>query len=445
MRTYISCLARLLVRISFNMNSLRKVLCVVLISGSCMGNVFANGFSLLDQDAFAMARGEAMVATADNASAIYYNPAGIAQLDGNNLRGGVYGIYLNPSYRPPSSAPNSGNTYYSSDHLAAVPQGFYTHTFKLNDRPISVGLGVYAPYGGSISWPQNTGFRQVAISGQLFYLTINPAVALKVAPGLYVGAGLMVNYVDMTFEQGLRAAYQAPNINFYRFRGDGWSVGYNLGAMWQPIEQLSFGANFRSPSTVTLSGHSEFEQFLGHIPDTSLPAHMALTFPLEVIFGTSYRPTPKWNLEIDGHYTHWSSFGTTTIYQSGTFLPGEPQNVPVTFDWQNSWACEAGATRYLGKGWHLSAGYVFNESSVPDAHYSPLAADMNRHFFSIGAGCKGKRFDFDVAYQFGYGPDRTVTGSTPSTPLGGVAGAHPADGTYGFISNALMVSVGMHF
>jgi long-chain fatty acid transport protein len=172
---------------------------------------------------------------------------------------------------------------------------------------------------------------------------------------------------------------------------------------------------------------------------------MSLKFPLEVIFGTSYRPTPKWNLEIDAHYTDWSSFGNTTIYQSGTFLPGEPQNVPVTLDWQNSWACEFGATRYFSKGWRASAGYVFNESSVPDAFYSPLAADLNRHFFSIGLGRDWKRLSFDVAYQFGYGPQRTVTGSTPSTPLGLAGGSHPADGTYGFISNALIVSAGIHF
>ncbi len=427
------------------MNNLVKFLTGGLVFGSCVGRIFANGFSLLDQDAFATARGEAVVATADNASAIYYNPAGIAQLDGSNLRGGIYGIYLNPSYQPPAGAPNSGHTYYSSDHLAAIPQGFFTHTFDFGDRAVSVGLGVYAPYGGDISWPQDTGFRTVAIQGKLTYLSINPVVAVKVARGLFIGAGVIVNYADMNFEQGLRPAFQPPNINSYQFKGHGWSVGYNLGVLWQPIRQLSFGATFRSSATVTLNGSSEFELSASHVPDTTLPAHMSLTFPLEVIFGTSYRPTPKWNLEIDAHYTDWSSFGSTTIYQSGTFLPGEPQNVPVTLDWQNSWACEFGATRYFSKGWHASAGYVFNESSVPDAFYSPLAADLNRHFFSIGLGRDWKRLSFDVAYQFGYGPQRTVTGSTPSTPLGLAGGSHPADGTYGFISNALIVSAGIHF
>ena len=90
-------------------------------------------------------------------------------------------------------------------------------------------------------------------------------------------------------------------------------------------------------------------------------------------------------------------------------------------------------------GWHVSAGYIFNENSIPDSHYTPLVTDLDKHFFSIGAGFKGKRFDFDLAYQFGYGPTHTVSGSAPS-----LAG-QTADGKYEFISHAIEASVGWHF
>jgi hypothetical protein len=92
----------------------------------------------------------------------------------------------------------------------------------------------------------------------------------------------------------------------------------------------------------------------------------------------------------------------------------------------------------------VSAGYLFNENSVPDAYYSPLAADLDRHFFSVGAGRQGKRFDFDVVYQFGYGPAHTVTGSTPSSQPGLFTG-QTADGTYKFASHAVLVTLGVHF
>jgi len=233
-------------------SNLLKFFLALLISG-IFENIFANGFALPDQDAFATARGEAFVATADNPSAIYYNPAGMARLDGDNFRGGVYGIYLDPAYSPT----NSSKTYHSSDHFAAVPHFFYVHSLK--NLPLSFGLGVYAPFGGSMDWPQDTGFREVAISGSLEYITINPAVAWRVLPSLSIGGGVMVNYADLKMSQGLLAA-QSPFTNFFDFSGGGWSVGYNAGILWQPVKKISFGANFRSSASMTLDGQTHYER-----------------------------------------------------------------------------------------------------------------------------------------------------------------------------------------
>src|SRR5450432_2385164 len=161
----------------------------------------AGGFALPDQDAFATARGEAFVATADNSSAIFYNPAGITQLTNSNFRGGLNSVYYEPTFQPPNGKANSGATYYSSDNFAYLPQIFYTYTAK--GAPFSFGLGVYAPYGGNMKWPQDTGFRSVAISGSLKYITINPVVAVKLSPSLSVGGGAMVNYGKIDMHQGL--------------------------------------------------------------------------------------------------------------------------------------------------------------------------------------------------------------------------------------------------
>ncbi len=399
----------------------------------------ANGFALPDQDAFATARGEAVVATADNPSAIYYNPAGITQLEGNNLRAGLYAIDYNISFQPPPGRPNSGRTYNEQDSLAAVPRLFYT--FSRTNLPWSFGVGIYSPFGGKTSWPQNTGFRSVALSGKLTYLTINPVVAWQVLPSLSVGAGPMVNYVDLSLKQGL-SAFSKPLANYYQFTGTGWSVGGNLGVRWQPAEKISFGAMFRSPAKVTLDGQANFEQ-QPFIPNSSRSANMALTFPMSVVSGVSYRPTPKWNMEFDASYTDWSSFGSTTIYQSNPPYPLRPF-VPVKLDWEASWIYEVGITRYFDNHWNVSAGYAFSQNSVPNSYYTPLAADMDRHLFSVGTGYKGDHLSFDVAYQLGYGPTHTVTDSQASSSPGQVSG-QTANGKYDFFSNALSVSVGWHF
>src|ERR1035437_7861856 len=167
----------------------KSIVCggVVLAGFSSAIPAWAGGFDLPDQDAFVIGRGMAFVATADNPAAIYYNPAGITQLKGNNLRFGIYAIDLGANYKSPNGA-----SFDNQDTLHAIPQFYYTYT--PDSFPLSFGLGVFAPFGLSQKWPQDTGFRTVAIEGSMNYYTANPVVAWKVAPNLSVGAGVTANY-----------------------------------------------------------------------------------------------------------------------------------------------------------------------------------------------------------------------------------------------------------
>jgi long-chain fatty acid transport protein len=165
---------------------------------------------------------------------------------------------------------------------------------------------------------------------------------------------------------------------------------------------------------------------------------------MTVAGGIAWKPTPQWNLEIDADYTDWSSLDRVTIHHFNAPNPPLQQDYPFNLYWRPSWIFSAGLTRYFDNGWHVSAGYVFNQSSVPDAYYSPLIADVDRHFLSFGVGRKGRKYDFDVAYQFGYGPDHKVAGSTPSSSTGFFI-PQTADGTYSFVSHAVLMTVGIRF
>lgn len=410
--------------------SLRLTALATALSGLSLA-AWATGFRLPDQDAFATARGEAFAATADNPSAIYYNPAGITQLEGHNLRGGVYGLYLQSSYDSPA-----GGSYDNDRDGHAIPQFFYTYTPE--KLPLSFGLGVYSPYGLSSRWPDDSGFRTLATEGKLTYYTINPVVAWKIVPSLSVAAGLTANYNRLDLQQGL--VWPTQSYDGFKFKADGWDVGYNLGVMWRPLEQLSFGATFRSATTMDLDGYTEFHNdvaipgILPVIPTQHTDAQAGFPFPWETVLGVSYRPTPEWNFEFNAEYTGWDRLNTVVVHQAAASPPLLPQDIPIPLNWEGSWYYEFGATRYLGKGWSVSGGYIYNENSVPDANYTPLVADLNRHFISVGTGHKGKHFQWDVAYQFGYGPERTVTGSAPS------ATGQSADGRYDFLSHALFLT-----
>ena len=396
----------------------------------------ATGFDLPDQDAFAIARGMAFVATADNASAIYYNPAGITQIPGHSVRGGVYGLYLKSSYDAPS-----GGSYENDRDLHAIPQLFYTYTPE--KLPLSFGLGVFSPFGLSSSWPDGTGFRTLATEGKLTYYTINPVVAWKVLPTLSIGAGATANYSEVDLARGL--VWPTQPYDEFRFKGDGWDLGYNVGVRWQPCEKIALGATFRSETTVNLEGETAFHNaveipgLFPAFPEQQRDAEADFPFPWKVIMGLSYRPTPKWNFEFNADLTGWDRLGTVMVQQAQAFPPLLPQDIPLVLNWEASWYYEFGATRYLSPGWSISAGYIFNENSVPDANYTPLVSDLDRHFVSVGTGYQTGAVRLDLAYQFGYGPERTVSGSAAS------AAGQTADGRYEFLSHAVALSAQVKF
>jgi len=141
------------------------------------GRLFGLGIRIADQDPFATARGNAFAATADNPSAIYYNPAGITQLEGQNASYSLYAIYLNSHYTSPS-----GSQLDTRDEIQAVPHLYYT--YSLANLPLSFGLGVYTPYGLGLEWPDNSSFRTLSIEGRLAYFTVNPVAAWKILPSL---------------------------------------------------------------------------------------------------------------------------------------------------------------------------------------------------------------------------------------------------------------------
>ena len=110
-----------------NRRNISRLLRIIFWSVSVL-NVSANGFRLASQDAFATARGEAFAATANNASAIYYNPAGITQITGTSLRSGLYSIYLDPTFQPPDTAAECRRNLQHRQTLQFHSAGF-SHAF----------------------------------------------------------------------------------------------------------------------------------------------------------------------------------------------------------------------------------------------------------------------------------------------------------------------------
>ncbi|MGO8701975.1 MAG: OmpP1/FadL family transporter [Limisphaerales bacterium] len=387
---------------------------VCLLAGAVAGlvcappAVFGLGIALPDQDAFATARGNAFVATADDPAAVFYNPAGISQLPGASMSVGAYGIVYGDNYK------NGAASIDSKTQWAALPQVF--STYSIAKYHLTLGLGTYSPYGLRMEWPTSAPFLASGETGEIHYYTVSPVVAWQPFHFLSVAAGPSLNYSQADLKE------YPGFVN--HFRGRDVDVGYNAGILWRPADQHAVGITYRSATDMNYSGHATVPvpPFTGNTGATA-----NYHFPQTLAFGYSFRPTDKWNFEADANWSDWSTLKVLSISPLGENLP---------FQWAQSWMLDFGATRYIGDGWRISGGYMYSMNSVPSSTFNPLIADSDRHIFSVGVGKNYKHFSWDAAYQLAWGPSRSITGDTLSPAI---------DGHYEFLSHAISVNLGYHF
>lgn len=355
------------------------------------------GFRSPNHDAHATARGSAFVATADNPSAVYHNPAALTELEGTQVSGGSYFITVRTRYEAPD-----GETTRNKREVHAQPHFYLTH--NLEDSPFALGVGLVAPFGLSNEWPDDVRFRERAIEGSITYVSLMPTLAYKINPQLSIGGGPTLNYGEAELVQGTLPGERS------RFEGDDTSIGFHLGIRWQPHEKHVFGAKFRSHDNLKLDGSSNVQ------PSPLFPGQETgkgrLPIPEYLTVGYSYRPTEQWNLEANIDWTRWSRLDNITLE-----TPSFATEIP--FNWKSSFMYFFGATRYLPNGYHVSAGYIFSENSVPDKDFSPLTADEDRHLVTTGFGRRQNGFSWDIAAQIGRSPTRRIPGDEA-----------PADGKY---------------
>lgn len=374
---------------------------------SMPSGLMAAGYYLPNQDAFATARGNAFVATADSASAVFYNPAGMTQLERPELQAGVYSIVM-------GSETNAGGIDSEADsELQATPQIYYVQ--PLNDR-LSLGFGLNCPFGLGTDWGRDTPFSPVVTEVHMAYLSATSAVAYQVTDTLSLGASASLNYTDLMLEQGLGA----PG-SYLRYEGDDYAFSGSLSVRWQPHEQHAFGLVYSTESSFDLNGETQ-----SNVLADDSNANLDFMAPARIAGGYSYRPAPGWNIEANVEWLNWDELNTLTLETSS--VPGTTA-VPVPFEWQSNFIYEIGASYTTPEGYIFAAGYDYNMSAQPDTFFNPGVADADRHWLNVGFGRKCEDFRWMLAYQFGYS-NRTVDGAVGVNTL--------ANGKYESRHNALM-------
>lgn len=383
------------------------------LSGLSPNQAVALGSRIPNQDARAIGRGNAFVATADNPAAIYYNPAGISQLDGHNLQiGSLFYLGIDADYKSPA-----GQGVGNEQEVLPVPQLHYV--YAPSEQPFAVGLGVYSPFGLGMEWPDNAPFRSAGLKAEVLYATVNPVVAWKPHRSFAMAIGPTFNYTEAELVTG----QPAPGFRF-GFKGHEWLYGFNAGVLWQPHRKWSFGLKYFSATEASYSGTVSFKPAADFLPPPTI-TKTHLDFPQMLAGGVSFRPDTNWNIEVNVDWTDWDVVESARIEHFGA----------LTLNWKSSFFYHVGATRTLGKGYYVSLGYFFSEASTPDKDYTPLVPDVDLHVGSLGFGRMGQRWSWALAGQLIGGDYREIDEARDAS----------VNGSYRLFTPTVSFSVGYKF
>jgi long-chain fatty acid transport protein len=374
-------------------------------NGSGLGTAFAGG-----------------AAIAEDASTVWYNPAGMTRFDRPQLVVAASYIDLNIKTNVVSAStvaagalpsfPINGGAGKAPGQNAVVPSLYYVHPLS---KDFAVGAGINAPFGLTTEYDSTWAGRYHAVKSDIKTINFNVGGAYKINDVWSAGAG--VNYQKLHAELsqavdfatlcnlagagGVCGGAGATNDGFAKVTADSNAWGYNLGLLAQLPNDFRVGLAYRSSMKQSLSGNFDITVPANVPPgvtgafglansgaktDVTLPASISVSF---------YQQIDKWALMADITKTNWSSLQELRIKFDST----QPNSV-VTLNLQDSYRFSVGATYKLSDAWTLRGGLALDQTPVTSAaNTTPRLPDADRTWYAIGAGWQMSR---SLAFDFGY-------------------------------------------
>ncbi|MCG8436408.1 MAG: outer membrane protein transport protein, partial [Gammaproteobacteria bacterium] len=254
----------------------------------------AAGFQLLEHSVSGLGRSfSGTAALAEDASTVFFNPAGMSKLETSEIVAGISIIDLSTDFDRELSIdavgqPLSGGEGGDIGDAEAVPNFFYTR--PINDK-FSVGIGVTVPFGLTTEYEEDSIFRYQAILSEVRIININPSFSYKFNDIFSIGFG--INYQRMDVELS-----NAVDFGAVCFGNADPTTCTSLGLLPQSADGLA----------VVEGDSSEFGFNFGLLVENA-----------NTRFGFSYRDSIEHNLSGDGTFTNVPQLFTA----QGLFLNGD--------------------------------------------------------------------------------------------------------------------------
>lgn len=352
--------------------------------------------------------GTAFVGVADDPSTIFTNPAGLGNLTGYQIYGGFTVLSPETSFSSPSSeSVDTERQYYFPPHLYM--------SYQPDASDFTYGIGVFSPFGiGGRKWPDDGPTRFVSTESFIGTMTINPSLAYKISPKLFIGGGIYYLYARSEAKNRINQSYFGGPDGGFKVDLDGGNWGYDLGLLYKPISWLSLRLSYRSGVDVELEGEAKFSRIApGLLPvrgtgAIKLDVKSELNLPPIVSFGLAFYPSKKLTIGVDVDWVGWSRYEKTTIDFKSEVLRDWFSDITIKNDWENTWLFKAGLDYRVTDRLSLRTGYAFVESPIPDRTLSPASPDGNQHNITLGFGYRFGNYWLDTFYMLSIFENRTV-------------------------------------
>lgn len=380
---------------------MKKLVLLVVVCTFITSSSFAGGFLTGTQGAKAMGMGHAFVGQASDASAIYFNAAGLTNLKGINFMAGT--TFISP--KVDFTGPKPLTTTTSTVDKTFTPINVYG-SYNM-DNGLALGIGVYNPYGLGSEWSSDWIGRALAVETELRTFYINPTIAYQVTEDLSFGAGFIVVVSDIFMSRRITSVPGVPvptNILMELDGSGNTAYTFNLGVLYKATDALSLGLSYRHSAEIEFDGTVNFSNLSVGIPQVdpilagafrSSNGKATMKMPFDLRAGISFKATTDLTLNADFQYVGWESYKElAATFENPMFNMNAPKN------WENSTTFRLGG-EYAFDALAVRAGYVFDGSPIPTNTMDPSLPGKNRHEFNFGLGYQlTENIRVDAAYAY---------------------------------------------
>ncbi|MBW4519077.1 MAG: outer membrane protein transport protein [Scytolyngbya sp. HA4215-MV1] len=392
-------------------------LAILLVSSGTIGlssTAFASGIGLSEQSVRGLGNAfSGGAASAEDASTIFFNPAGLTRLSGKSFQNAVYVIAPTANFDNQGSATFTGAPLLGGeggDGGVNILMGNYYAAWSLSDD-VKIGLGIGVPFGLATHYDNGWVGRYQAIESRLTTININPTIAARLSKTLSVGAGINLQYADVLLSNAIDFGLIGRSVGLplrpqsadgtVEIQGDDWSWGYNLGVLYEPSKTTRIGLAYRSAITHKIEGEADFNvpaaaaalTRTGQFTDTGASAPLKL--PDTLSLSAYHQINRQWGVMGDITWTNWSRFKELRIdFENPAQLDRvQPEN------WKDTVRLGVGVNYAMNDQLTLRTGIAYDPSPVKDEFRTARVPDNDRVWLAVGASYQASpSLSIDIGY-----------------------------------------------